>query len=72
MADSTLLIFYKMKQVISMGGIMWEGLNSSLIKVDEALLKQQIRVEMRNKKKRGKTGKYIYSHHHRSRHHHHH
>ncbi|KAL9308038.1 hypothetical protein AtEden1_Chr1g0035831 [Arabidopsis thaliana] len=33
----------KIKQVISMGGIMWEGLNSSLIKVDEALLKQQIR-----------------------------
>ncbi|KAG7656167.1 hypothetical protein ISN44_As01g031740, partial [Arabidopsis suecica] len=32
----------KIKQVISMGGIMWEGLNSSLIKVDEALLKQQI------------------------------
>ncbi|AED94464.1 unnamed protein product [Arabidopsis thaliana] len=33
----------KIEQVISMGGIMWEGLNSSLIKVDEALLKQQIR-----------------------------
>ncbi|AEE78153.1 hypothetical protein [Arabidopsis thaliana] len=32
----------KIEQVISMGGIMWEGLNSSLIKVDEALLKQQI------------------------------
>ncbi|KAL9281752.1 hypothetical protein AtEden1_Chr5g0123481 [Arabidopsis thaliana] len=43
MADLALSIFYKMKQVISMGGIMWEGLNSSLIKVDEALLKQQIR-----------------------------
>ena len=54
MADSALSIFYKMKQVISMGGIMWEGLNSSLIKIDEALLKQQIRAEMRNKKREKK------------------
>ena len=43
-----------MNQVISMGGIMWEGLNSSLIKIDEALLKQQIRAEMRNKKREKK------------------
>ncbi|KAL9858381.1 hypothetical protein AtNW77_Chr1g0036151 [Arabidopsis thaliana] len=46
-----------MNQVISMGGIMWEGLNSSLIKVDEALLKQQIRAEMRNKKREKKRSR---------------
>ncbi|VYS47795.1 unnamed protein product [Arabidopsis thaliana] len=57
MADSVLSIFYKMNQVISMGGIMWEGLNSSLIKIDEALLKQQIRAEMRNKKREKKKSR---------------
>ncbi|EFH51084.1 predicted protein [Arabidopsis lyrata subsp. lyrata] len=48
---------------------MSDGLDSGLIKADEAPIVKQIRAERRNKKKRGAAAKYIYSHHHRHRHH---